>query len=297
MAIGLGAALLGSAGIQAGSALLGSFLNKKSDDSRAKEDRDYARQKEFAQNSIQWRAADAEAAGLSKFAALGGSSYYTPSASYGSGSTGFGDAVSNIGEYAGSALSRYAMLQQEETIRGLELENQKRELDILEKEIQLKPADYTTNPNQVPPTQFYGSAQGVDKDRMDLVSETFGGLFGIPDAVNAAVQAYEKNQPAMYKNVAYGLKQYGLAPEIMAYLEPEQVRTFGNVGRPEISFDPDWDKIAKLKPDVQRKIVQFLDSRNHDYSLDKQHARGSGFKAFRTQIRRSMTRGMHRAAR
>lgn len=296
MAIGVGAALLGSAGIQAGSAILGSFLNRNND-ARAKEERDYARQKEFAQNSIQWRAADAEKAGISKFAALGGSNYFTPSSTFGSGSTGFGDAVSNIGEYAGSALSRYAVLTQEATLKGLELENQKRELDILEKEINLKPSDYSTTPNQVPPTQYYGNSQGVDKDRMDLVSETFGGVFGIPDAVNAAVQAYEKNQPAMYKNLEYGLRQYRLPPEIMSYLEPMQVRTLGNVGRPVISFDPDWDRISELKPEVQRRIVQFLDSRNHDYSLDRQNARGSGFGAFKTQFRRSISRGAYRSSR
>lgn len=296
MSIGVGAALLGSAGIQAGTSILGSFLNNDKA-SRAKEERDYARQKEFAQNQIQWRAADAEKAGISKFAALGGSnSFFTPSYSNESSSQ-FGDTVSNIGNIAGSALSQYAMLQQQETVRGLELDNQKRELDILEKELELKKSEQNRLPSMTPPTQYYGGSQGVDKDRLDLVSETFGGIFGIPDAANAAIQSYSRNQPSMYKHVEAGLRRYRLPVEIMAYIEPREVRTLSNFGRPEIVFDPDWDKISKLKPEAQRRIVQYLDSQNHDYSLDRQNARGWGFGASKTSFFRAFSRGLDRANR
>lgn len=290
----IGTALLGGAAIQAGTSILGSFLNRNGN-ARAKEERDYQRQKEFAQNQIQWRAADAEKAGISKFAALGGNgSFYTPSYTADSGSE-FGDAVANVGNIAGSALGQYAMLQQQETLRGLELENQKRELDILEQELKLRPSEFGTLPSMTPPTQYYGGSQGVDKERLDLVSETFGGVFGIPDAANAAIQSYSRNQPSMYKHVEAGLRRYRLPVEIMAYIEPREVRTASNFGRPEIKFDPDWDKIAELRPEAQRRIVEYLDSQNHDYSLDRQNARGSGFRAFKTQFFRSFAR--HRATR
>lgn len=130
--ISTGAALLGSAGIQAGSALLGSFINKKTDNSEALMQREYERQKEFAQNQIQWRAKDAEKAGLSKFAALGGNSYYTPS--YSGSSSGFstGDAVASAGEAIGRNLSMYAMMSQKEALDGQRLKNDKRRLDLLE---------------------------------------------------------------------------------------------------------------------------------------------------------------------
>lgn len=130
--ISTGAALLGSAGIQAGSALLGSFINKKTDNSEALMRREYERQKEFAQNQIQWRAKDAEKAGISKFAAIGGNSYYTPS--YSGSSSGFstGDAVASAGEAIGRNLSMYAMLSQKEALEGQRLENDKRKLDLLE---------------------------------------------------------------------------------------------------------------------------------------------------------------------
>lgn len=130
--ISTGAALLGSAGIQAGSALLGSFINKKTDNSEALMQREYERQKEFAQNQIQWRAKDAEKAGISKFAAIGGNSYYTPS--YAGSSSGFstGDAVASAGEAISRNLSMYAMMSQKEALEGQQLENEQKRLSLLE---------------------------------------------------------------------------------------------------------------------------------------------------------------------
>ncbi len=65
---------------------------------------DYQRQKEFAQNSIQWKAQDAKKAGFHPLAALGTlSSNYTPSASAGGG---IGDALMNTGQAVGRGVSR-----------------------------------------------------------------------------------------------------------------------------------------------------------------------------------------------
>lgn len=136
--ISTGAALLGSAGIQAGSALLGSFINRKTDNSEALMNREYERQKEFAQNQIQWRAKDAEKAGISKFAAIGGNSYYTPS--YAGSSSGFstGDAVASAGEAIGRNLSMYAMMSQKEALDGQRLENEQKRLNLLEQIANIK---------------------------------------------------------------------------------------------------------------------------------------------------------------
>lgn len=163
--ISTGAALLGSAGIQAGSALLGSFINKKTDNSEAIMRREYERQKEFAQNQIQWRAKDAEKAGLSKFAAIGGNSYYTPSYSGSSSGFSMGDAVASAGEAISRNLSMYAMMSQKEALDGQRLENEQKRLDLLEQISNIK-ADpknigHTTGYSQGPdglmkmPTQEY----------------------------------------------------------------------------------------------------------------------------------------------
>lgn len=65
---------------------------------------DYQRQKEFAQNSMQWKAEDAKKAGFHPLAALGTmSANYTPSASAGGG---IGDALMNTGQAVGRGVSR-----------------------------------------------------------------------------------------------------------------------------------------------------------------------------------------------
>ncbi len=65
---------------------------------------DYQRQKEFAQNSMQWKAEDARKAGFHPLAALGTlSANYTPSASAGGG---IGDALMNTGQAVGRGVSR-----------------------------------------------------------------------------------------------------------------------------------------------------------------------------------------------
>lgn len=189
--ISTGAALLGSAGIQAGSALLGSFINKKTDNSAALMQREYERQKEFAQNQIQWRAKDAEKAGLSKFAAIGGNSYYTPS--YSGSSSGFstGDAVASAGEAIGKNLSLYAMMSQKEALDGQKLENEQKRLDLLEQIANLK-----ADPKQIGHTTGYG--QGVDgfvkMPSNEYLEQFEGSLFGTQFRLQALEDAMSKDK-------------------------------------------------------------------------------------------------------
>lgn len=290
--ISMGAALLGSAGIQAGSALLGSWFNSK-DKSAERQDRlNYERQKEFAQNSLQWRAADAQKAGLSKFAALGGGSYYTPSSTT-SASFGTGDAIAAAGNAVGQGIANYAMYAQREALTGQRLDNElkKTQLRAANLELQNQQGTQQRTPNMEPSNTFYGGSQGISQTRLDATSEAFFGVGALPDVVNAVVSSYSKNEPAMYNHVFQGLRDYKIPIEAMAYLKPELHRTFGNVGRPEISFDPDWDLIGKLPAASQRKIVEYLDSMNHNYKYDKQN-RGKGWNAFFHEFGRFIDRGI-----
>lgn len=277
--ISTGAALLGSAGIQAGSALLGSWFNSKDKSAQRQDQLNYERQKEFAQNSLQWRAADAQKAGLSKFAALGGSSYYTPSSTT-SSSFGTGEAIAAAGGAVGQSLALYAMNSQREAVKGLKLDNalKQTQLDAANLELQKQKATQQRTPNMEPSNTYYGGAQGIGQTRLDATSEAFFGIGALPDVVNAIVQSYSKNEPSMYNHVSKGLQDYNIPIEAMAYLQPRLHRTVGNVGRPEISYDPDWDAIAKFPAKSQVQIVKFLDSVNHNYKYDRQNDdRESGF--------------------
>lgn len=78
------------------SSLAGGFLNSQS----AKDQ--MAMQMKFAKNAIQWKAADAEKAGISKLYAMG-----APTMSYSPVSTGMGNAVSMAGQNIGRAIDAY----------------------------------------------------------------------------------------------------------------------------------------------------------------------------------------------
>lgn len=66
--------------ISAGSNLLGGLLGGKKDNSAKIAAQNYAMQKEFAQNGIRWKVADAKAAGIHPLAALGANTLsFTPS--------------------------------------------------------------------------------------------------------------------------------------------------------------------------------------------------------------------------
>lgn len=83
--------MLGSL-ISAGASLLGGFMGSKNADKQA------ALQKEFAQNQLQWKAADAEKAGISKIFAMG-----APTMSYSPVSTGdYG--ISSAGKILGEGI-------------------------------------------------------------------------------------------------------------------------------------------------------------------------------------------------
>lgn len=122
--------------IGAGASLAGGLLGSSSAKANAK--RQEALQREFAQKGIQWKAADAEAAGISKLYALGANT-----TSYSPVSVGnpLGDAISTAGQNIGrgidaqaSPATRGAHLAQEiaaTQLEGLKIDNDIKRQDLL----------------------------------------------------------------------------------------------------------------------------------------------------------------------
>ena len=105
--------------------------------------KEYERQKEFAQNGIQWRVADAKKAGLHPLYALGASTaQYSPQAIV---SSGLGDFGQNIGSaveaYLNKSDIKYAKDQQKETAE-LDLENKRLQNEQLRQQIKYDESDY-----------------------------------------------------------------------------------------------------------------------------------------------------------
>lgn len=132
----IGGALGGIAGAVGN--VVGGVLGNKSEESTAQAN--YAAQKEFAQNGIRWKVADAKAAGIHPLAALGANNAsFSPSFTAGDYSW-LGDAGQNVGRAIESKATRaereLGQAMQAEThaeqIRGLKLENDIRAQTLLQ---------------------------------------------------------------------------------------------------------------------------------------------------------------------
>jgi len=84
--------------IAAGASLAGGYLGQKSAEKQA--DKNIALQKEFAQSGIQWKVADAKAAGVHPLYALGASTHSYAPVSIG---TPLADSIGKAGQYLGRA--------------------------------------------------------------------------------------------------------------------------------------------------------------------------------------------------
>lgn len=127
--------LLGGAVGAAGSLVGGSIANRanqKYADSTWQ--KNYDAQKEFAQNSIQWRVQDAQKAGVHPIYAVGGNMPgYTPQdASY---SDSFGNAVSQGMNRLGDSLGQLNLASVKEDVVGKKLDNNKKALELANKAI------------------------------------------------------------------------------------------------------------------------------------------------------------------
>lgn len=142
---GIGSAVGSIAGGVLG--LVGSAQSQKS--AAALNQMNYEHQKEFAQNGIRWRVADAKAAGIHPLAALGtNTASYTPSGTIGSTSdySWLSDAGQGIGRAVEAGLSRKEradmqakreqaadldMQTKQAQLEGVQLDNQARKLDMV----------------------------------------------------------------------------------------------------------------------------------------------------------------------
>lgn len=211
-------AILGGAGISAGANLIGSAINgimagQSFDFQREMWDKNYNAQKEFAQNSMQWRVADARAAGLHPLAALGQmSSSYTPTSVYDNGPD-VGSAVANAGTAIGNAMGQIGLLNAEAELEGKRLENASKLMELQTKAdaknmgqlsnalAEIKKADVQLAQDQAPYTQVWNGTQGLSKDMMDSASESLLGVGAIPDVLSAVIDRYKPQYKMMYNAI------------------------------------------------------------------------------------------------
>lgn len=132
--------MAGLGGISAGSNLIGGVINHVLGSKQEKEmwKKNYDAQKEFAQNSIQWRVQDAEKAGIHPLYAMGNSPGYTPSSSMSTGS--LGDAVANAGNAFAQTMGQLQMhnaylqnMKLRSDVESQQLDNQNKELSLYNK--------------------------------------------------------------------------------------------------------------------------------------------------------------------
>lgn len=121
---------LAAAGIAAGASLLGGALNKHN--ANASFDRNLDAQREFAQNGIRWRVADAKAAGLHPLAALGAqTTSYSPQAY---DSTDYASMLGNMGQNIGRAIQSKQTPEEREysnlRLEGARLDNENKRAQV-----------------------------------------------------------------------------------------------------------------------------------------------------------------------
>lgn len=164
-----------SGAISAGASLVGGLLNNKSGADAAQ--RNYDAQKEFAQNGIRWKVADAKAAGIHPLAALGvNNASFTPSFTAGDNGLAlmgqeFGRAIEAKSTRAERELEK--AMQREthsEQVRGLRLENDIRAEQLLQmKEQSLEAVRKASLPPSMPGLdngviRGQGDSKYMDKD-------------------------------------------------------------------------------------------------------------------------------------
>lgn len=144
---GLGSALVGATG-----SLLGGAVSTNSAKKQAQQSfqQNYNAQKEFAQNSIQWRVQDAKKAGINPYAVVGGQTVgYTPQDS--SYQDSFGQGISHGMNRIADAMGQLNLANVKAEVKGKELDNQKKALELANKAIKTQMGQTSkifTNPIQ-----------------------------------------------------------------------------------------------------------------------------------------------------
>lgn len=127
-------AMLVGGGIQAASSLAGGLINRMFDDSDRQWKQNYDAQKEFAQNSIQWRVQDAQKAGIHPLYAVGGQMPgYTPSSSF--STDNMGESVAQAGNAVGRTMGQIGLMNAQ--LENANLQNQKLKTEISKDKVEL----------------------------------------------------------------------------------------------------------------------------------------------------------------
>lgn len=126
--MGLFSSIAGAVTDAAGSILGGAISDKRNQAyANATWQKNYNAQKEFAQNSIQWRVQDAKKAGIHPLYAMGQTPGYTPSDS--SYSSSYGEGVSRAMNRLGQAMGQLDFQLKKEEVKSARAEREGKELD------------------------------------------------------------------------------------------------------------------------------------------------------------------------
>lgn len=216
--------MLGSL-ISAGTSIIGGLLGQ----SNAKRQENL--QREFAQNAISWKAADAERAGISKIFAMG-----APTTSYAPVSVGqLGTSVADAGQHIGRAME--AQAGPAGRLGGISQEIAKAQLDGLKVDNEIKRADLlskmaTRNQPGTPPP---------------LLSD--GETPSMPGQGNSGIKLQKQIAPGGY----LPQKSFGVAPEIDMYRTakgwaPEVPQELGEAQESQPLSAAQWFLRNKLLP-------------------------------------------------
>jgi len=195
--------------ISAGASLLGGLMGKQSADSARDaqmqmNERNIALQKEFAQQGIQWKVADAKAAGIHPIYALGGSTAsFTPVSSNFASDTSMPNAIASAGQDIGRAVNATRTQSQRgdaftRTTNALQLERMGLENEVLRTEIASKTGRLRTQMN--PP--FPGDAYLIPGQTQS------GGVTNEP-MKRTAPGAIPSNEPGAITDTGYGATRIG----------------------------------------------------------------------------------------
>lgn len=221
--------MLGSL-ISAGSSLIGGLLGKSN------ADKQMAMQKQFAQKGLQWKAADAEKAGISKIFAMG-----APAISYAPVSAGgaLGASVADAGQQIGRAMDATSSPQGRASTMAVELA--KAQIEGVKIDNQIKLANLRS---QVALRNQAGNPPPIPD------SET---IQHIPGQGNSEIKVEKKIAPSG----AQPFKSYGVSPEVDLY---RTARGWSPQVPSELGEAMESQPIAALQWAIRNNILPQFDS-------------------------------------
>lgn len=232
-----------------------------------------ALQKEFAQNSIQWKVQDAKKAGIHPLAALGASGY-TASPSFVAPDTS--RQSSEMRKYFGSALSRFqeAQMESQTEMDKLQLENQRLENLKLSKEILQMGQSPTSTAfgNGAPPSSGVDSNLPHSFDRTMKIDKD---IQLSPQADGTFVLGFEPNSTpgqGMSQGSTLGIPFAGWVEMFLRFIDgghiqkaEEAARKAGYLGKDEVfTFYPsvyglNLVKTERGKPGIFESVLRGFD--------------------------------------